>query len=399
MAFRSLTEDERRHLLDMLSEDKPEAGWWMERLRELRSNSDISAFSSLVKLLVNLIVSEREAERLLGNIFKHREMMARALDRDPGLRVAAIDYLSNIEPRLTNPKIVEMTLYEQTLQCALTDPLTGLANRRSFHESLEREVARSMRHNSIFSLLLLDLDWFKKVNDTFGHLLGDVTLKKAARIFRSTLRDVDMVSRLGGDEFAVILAETERLGSYVVADRIRRRVEEEFRDRQTGGADVRLTLSGGIAMFPEDGEDASRLLEHADESLYEAKRHGKNAIILYYSERRAAVRYKVRSTTTVLVRSRSEESGVPALGLNLSRSGALVETDDMLDDCSDIMLVLEENGKGRDSDVWETSGTIVRREIREDRPGKRLLGIAFDRPLPDRCLENSVMAYVPDGEG
>lgn len=396
MTFKGLAENERRYLLEMLSEDHPDADRWMSRLREMRSRSEISAFSGIVKLLVNLVVSEKEAERLLGNIFKHRSVMARSLDRDPGLRVAAIDYLSNIEPRLTNPKIVEMALFEKTLQSALTDPLTGLSNRRNFHTSLEREVARSGRHGLVFSVLLLDLDGFKQVNDEYGHMLGDVALKKVARIFRHAMRDVDMASRLGGDEFAVILSETGRLGSFVVADRLRTRVAEGFLRRRTGGADIRLTLSGGIAMFPEDGRGASRLLERADESLYEAKRQGKNRIVLFHSEKRAAVRYPVRPSATVKLLAGGREEGIPARGLNLSRSGALVETDGILDDAAEVTVLFGDEEAGLEN--WEAPGKVVRVVCRDEHPEVKLLGIAFDRPLPDEHLVHNVLAgSVPRG--
>jgi diguanylate cyclase (GGDEF)-like protein len=386
-----LSEQDRRHLLAFLSEDHPDARRWMERLRKLRTEVEISAFAEVVRLLVNLVVSESEGERLLGRISEHRESMKRALQRDPGLRVAAVDYLSNVETRLTNPKIVEMSLFEKTLQSAVTDPLTGKFNRRHFHQNLEREIARSRRHGLVFSIVLLDLDDFKRVNDDHGHMVGDLVLKKAARVFTRSVRDVDVICRLGGDEFVVHLPETDRMGAFVVAERIRRRVAEEFAERPTGGKDIRLSLSGGIAVYPEDGRDRNGLLERADASLYEAKRTGRNRVTLFHSEKREAVRYPVRRTTRIRISTTGNEVGWPARGVNLSRVGALLETSGDLRPTDEVRILFGGARREAGKATWEVAGTVVRVEETTDRSDLRRLAIRFEAPVSDESLVGQVI--------
>lgn len=393
-----LTETDRRNLLALLSEDHPDADHWVSRLQKLRTDGDISAFAEVVRLLVNLVVPEEEGERLLRRILEHRGEMRRLLERDPGLRVASIDYLSNLEPRLTNPKIVEMSLFERTLQSAVTDPLTGCFNRRHFHQNLFREIARSRRHGLVFSIALLDLDGFKAVNDEYGHMVGDLVLKRAARVFVGSVRDVDVVCRLGGDEFVVHLPETDRMGAYIVAERIRNRLGADFAHRRTGGKDVHPSLSGGIAVFPEDGEDSSTLMERADASLYEAKRNGRNRVAMFHSEKRKAVRYPVLRSARVRLSTSSNQVGWPARGVNLSRGGALVETTGDLVPSDPVHLSLGNGRREDDTGSWEVPGTVVRVEPPTDDRGFRRLAIRFNAPVSGEDLAGHVVgAGFPPG--
>jgi diguanylate cyclase (GGDEF)-like protein len=139
-----------------------------------------------------------------------------------------MDFLTNVERRLLNPKIVEMETYEATERSARTDALTTLSNRRVFDEVLDREIRRSRRYRWPVTLLLLDLDRFKEVNDAWGHLLGDLVLERIGGLLRRTVREADVCCRFGGEEFAVVLPETARLGGFAVAERLRRQVEREF---------------------------------------------------------------------------------------------------------------------------------------------------------------------------
>jgi diguanylate cyclase (GGDEF)-like protein len=161
---------------------------------------------------------------------------------------------------------------------AVTDELTGLANRRRFMEVLELELRRSDRFRSPLALVLADLDDFKLVNDRFGHQTGDDVLRALSRVFRASLRDVDLPARLGGEEFAVLLPETDALGAEGLAERLR--VELAALQLQGPAAEpLRVTASFGVAVYPEaaTGDD---LLTAADAALYVAKAAGKNRVIL-----------------------------------------------------------------------------------------------------------------------
>lgn len=196
-------------------------------------------------------------------------------------------YVKHLEER-------NRTLERQVLR----DGLTGLYNRRYMQDRLREELARAHRYRRDLALLLLDVDHFKRVNDTLGHPAGDLALARVARTLRSTIRDTDIPARYGGDEFAVILPEASHDGGRAVGERIRAAVEA----MDASGVEAsRITVSVGIAAFPIDADDAALLIEQADRALYQAKRDGKN---------RVAVAGSARSPETVSSRA-AGESGRP----------------------------------------------------------------------------------------
>jgi diguanylate cyclase (GGDEF)-like protein len=166
-------------------------------------------------------------------------------------------------------------LHEEARRLSVTDGLTGLANYRGFTVTVGKEVERAVRFERPLALLLLDLDHFKLVNDVFGHPRGDAVLVELATRLRTQVRDVDTVARHGGEEFVVVLPETDRAGAVRAAERIcgavRRRPFGE-----DGEQPIDVTLSVGVAVFPEHGTSSSVLLRRADEALYAAKRGGRD---------------------------------------------------------------------------------------------------------------------------
>jgi diguanylate cyclase (GGDEF)-like protein len=158
-----------------------------------------------------------------------------------------------------------------------TDSLTGLPNRRQLMEVLEIEGRRNRRHQRPLSILMLDVDRFKKLNDTHGHLAGDEVLKKLARVLKQEIRDVDHAARYGGEEFVIMLPDTNIDGAWDVGERIRARIEQE--KLAFDGTEMNVTASIGIASCPMEGEAAEVLIGRADEALYEAKRAGRNRVV------------------------------------------------------------------------------------------------------------------------
>lgn len=162
-------------------------------------------------------------------------------------------------------------------EMATTDSLTNLANLRSFRLSLEDEYNRSMRYGDPMSILMADLDHFKKINDTYGHQQGDAVLKGTAEIMLNVMRKVDMVARYGGEEFVVIMPHTGSDGAIQAAERVRSAVEVNHFEGlpQTGD----ITISIGVATLVEDaGTDVDGLIRMADEALYRAKMNGRNRV-------------------------------------------------------------------------------------------------------------------------
>jgi diguanylate cyclase (GGDEF)-like protein len=178
-----------------------------------------------------------------------------------------LDFASQAAVASENARLYDETrsLLEETQRLALTDPLTGIANRRAITEMLERELYASERYDTPFAFMILDLDDLKVINDSGGHNLGDLALKRFAGVLKKAARRGDIVGRYAGDEFVVVLSKTDRAAAERGVDRIFSAL------RRTG-----LHASIGVAMFPDDGTNAQMLFFAADEALYAAKQNGKN---------------------------------------------------------------------------------------------------------------------------
>jgi diguanylate cyclase (GGDEF)-like protein/PAS domain S-box-containing protein len=160
-----------------------------------------------------------------------------------------------------------------------TDDLTGLLNRRALIEELEDEVRRTKRYKSDLSLIICDIDYFKEINDNFGHDTGDRVLQNVSALIKESLRNTDLIGRYGGDEFLLILPETSMEGAKEIADRIRLAVKE-FELQMEGNKPIRTTVSLGVAEFNADKEDINGLIKRADNALYMAKGRGRNRVYI-----------------------------------------------------------------------------------------------------------------------
>lgn len=169
---------------------------------------------------------------------------------------------------------------EELKEISITDSLTGLLNRRYFQERLLEEIERCKRHGLPGCLIMIDIDDFKQINDTYGHLKGDEAIKSLAATLRKTIRSMDVASRYGGEEFTVIFPQTSKEDAHQIA----KRICELFPVEGTAQLDIpRLTISVGLSSFPEDAETINGLIDSADRALYQAKHSGKNQVIVYNS--------------------------------------------------------------------------------------------------------------------
>jgi len=396
VAAARLSDQLRKRLNAWLADDRTGTDRLLARLRELRETEAVPACSTALHVLTHLEISEQQAERLFEDLVRHRAELIRALGRDPGLRVAAIDFLSNVRQLLAHPVVVESGLLERTERSAVTDPLTRLFNRRHFGQALALELRRSHRYSLRLSLLMLDVDTFKRLNDRHGHVFGDLVLQRMGHVLRRAVRDADTPCRYGGEEFAVILPETDRLGAYALAERIRLHVRQSFTDKPVGGQPVEVTLSGGIAAYPVDGEDPQALITRADQALYLAKRLGRDHISLYHSERRRSVRYPAKSTARAGLHLRPGGAASPVRPLNVSREGALLDIDGGEPaPAASIELSFEGRDARGSERAWLRSARVVRVERRGVRGAGARVAVAFEEPLPEDCLFQQVQRAGP----
>jgi diguanylate cyclase (GGDEF)-like protein len=235
---------------------------------------------------------------------KHKGRMSEALERKVSFRVAALDYLSDRNSLLRHVRLIAKPEFEGILSYVNIDEVTGVFNRRYFNEVLAQEFHRARRYESPLSLLILDIDEFKTINDTRGHLEGDAVLRKVGRLLRDNTRQPDSVCRYGGDEFAVLLPETSGAKAASLAERIRKAPERirlttaeaqgphwptllrkehhepgearEGESREPPG----ISLSIGGATYPADCDEAEELVALADQFCLDAKRRGKNRVVM-----------------------------------------------------------------------------------------------------------------------
>ncbi|MCS6857809.1 MAG: GGDEF domain-containing protein [Deltaproteobacteria bacterium] len=173
---------------------------------------------------------------------------------------------------------IESAYYEEIYNVMTTDGLTGLHNKRFFDEALEREIQRSKRYERIFSLLLFDVDHFKRINDTYGHLAGDAVLRQLGSLLRARVRKTDVPARIGGEEFAVLVPEVPLSGAFSMAEKLRKSVEENCFSFESQR--IPVTISIGVAEWNPKVRSGEELIATADQKLYEAKRRGRNQVVV-----------------------------------------------------------------------------------------------------------------------
>ena len=169
--------------------------------------------------------------------------------------------------------------HDQIQQMAITDPLTGIANRRAFQRAFSAMYERAKRRSTSFSLIICDIDLFKRINDTYGHSFGDQVIQYIATLLDDVVRTGDLAARIGGEEFTVLLEDTGLTGAYDVAERLRKKVESA--PLYFEGVAVPVTISLGVAAFPQDTDNHETLFNYADQALYRAKEGGRNRSVCW----------------------------------------------------------------------------------------------------------------------
>ncbi len=225
----------------------------------------------LTKNLSLMIVPLKSKNKTLGTIHLQRSLREKIPYTEDDLKVLQTvgDYAAIAIENAKNFKQVE--------NLTIRDDLTSLSNARHLHYILDNEINRSGRYNKPFSMIFMDIDHFKKVNDTYGHIHGSELLKETADLIQKCIRVVDFGARYGGDEFIVVLPETNKAEAFVIAERIRKTIEEnKFLERD--GLSIHFTASLGVATFPMDADSKDELIKMADHAMYNSKKTSRNCV-------------------------------------------------------------------------------------------------------------------------
>jgi diguanylate cyclase (GGDEF)-like protein len=274
--FRGLREDDRQPL-DVI-------GTVLER-----HQSDPAIYAKLIASFVNVVVPEDTARVLFHRVLKHHQSLVHLLGRPVDIRVSMMDFTVQHPELVRTPVIVDQETFTLSQRMAALDELTGLYNRRFLELSINKELNRARRYSQEFSLVFMDLDDFKQINDTQGHDTGDRVLASVGSAISRLLRREDLAGRYGGEEFVVLLPQTDATG----AQRFAQRLQESVRSI-TVTVDRVVSFSGGIATYPEAGDTTAELLHNADTALYRAKLAGKKQTHLFSVEKRRGKRHSIQ---------------------------------------------------------------------------------------------------------
>lgn len=229
-------------------------------------------YSKIISVLIHKKLDEDEAKIIWKNLVTHMKSLETTLKRPVGINVASVDYIENIKTISQDMKIMFEDEFESISKIATVDDLTGLYKREVLDIFIKKIYEKSKRKSSFFSFIMIDIDDFKNVNDTYGHQKGDEVLAEISKIIKNSIRTMDIAFRYGGEELSVIFPDTKKDDAFKIAEKIRVNIEKKYTNN------MNITVSIGISSNEDKSSDQIEIIKNADELLYEAKNNGKNQV-------------------------------------------------------------------------------------------------------------------------
>ncbi|HKY33084.1 MAG TPA: diguanylate cyclase [Candidatus Polarisedimenticolia bacterium] len=366
----------RAEIEGRLNEDPSNLAWALDKVERLAWSSGPGLYADLLLMLFNLTLQEDAARRCWEAMSAHRVQMERSLGRPVPLRVAALDFLIEQNRKAAHPRLLDVVCPLRPSDGGLVDEVTGLRTAAFLREQLPREVARARRFKLDLSAVHVEIDDIAGLSERFGASTGTVLLQEVSGLIRSCIRDTDYAARTAAFEFELLLTETDRMGAYYVAERIRQKAEAFYLERRVGGRPFEATLSAGVASFPQDADGPEDLARKAREAFFTARARGRNRVAIHYRERREYMRLDLEGDALQVSLVPDSAGLPPATMKNISSGGVLFESPAPVELGRTVKVVC---GGRNDAERVTIPGHVVRIERFEGESGPRYeIGVLFD---------------------
>ena len=371
-------------LLARLNFDEKNLELIKEKIDNTKALTKTTIYKNLLNMLTHLDVSNKIAKEFFERCFKLQDELNAKLEKPVSLNTALIEYFSRLNMQSKKPFIIELELSSKLAYKKIKDSVTGLCNKKYGYDVLKKEVARTARYGLNLSLLIIDIDNFKSINEKYSHEFGDLLLKHVSEIFKTCVRNVDLIYRSDSNQFVFILPETPALGALEVGNRVRKKLLDDYITPSNSETPVTVKVSGGISSFKIDAENINELVEFAIEALVSAKNDGGNKIYLFFQEKRRFLRLDAYCKVGFQV---VEGNSSTSFSKNISAGGLLFEADNFIA----LNTMIEITIQIPDIDWIITSvGRVIRVEQLPN--GKFDLGIFFTEIDPED--QNTILRYI-----
>ena len=360
---------------------------FIEQLNILAKGNEEDTYKETIRILSDLVIDSKDSKLSWFEILKRRENISKVLDRKISLTTAISDYFGSIKKPLKNFKIIDIKNFEKIIKESNHDHLTGLFNKTYLQNALNQHLSLAKRYNADLSVLFLDVDDFKDINDTFGHRSGDIVLKNIAKTISHEMRESDIKARFGGDEFVILMPNTYKLNALLLSERLRKTINKKT--IKLKDTNLQITVSGGVAAFPVDSNNPENLLNLADRALYMAKGAGKNTISLFKEDKRRFLRIKFNRAIKVKQLGFDHTRTLSGKSKDIAVGGILFENKEPLPIGTKVQVSIPIT---KDADPLLLIGTIVR--VEEFGPEKYDIGMILSFKEMEKTAKDEISKFL-----